>query len=163
MYGFEPLKTIYSISIIYRFLGGRLVLLFIMLLINKYTKKYRTLQTKYDWIFACGFSILLVVTTLIESMIIDGDRFVMLIFINFFLFFLTALLYIVFYHAQYDHFLEMQRKSFEMEMETLKNNAQAFREKEETVRIMRHDLKNQLTIVKNYLDQGKTDKINDTI
>jgi len=163
MNGFEPLETIYTISIVYRFLGGRCVLLLIMLVINKYTKKYRTLQTKYDWIFACGFSILLVVTTIIESMIIDGDRFVMLIFINFFLFFLTALLYIVFYHAQYDHFLEMQRKSFEMEMETLKNNAQAFREKEEAVRIMRHDLKNQLTIVKNYLDQGKTDKINEYI
>ncbi len=153
-----------TLPILSRFLISRFFFAVSVYVTAKYSQKYKTLENRYNFFFLFVFSLILIATTLIEKEIVLGNPyFLLLIYINLTLFIVVLVLYYLFCKSSYDNFQLTENRILTTQLQNIQAVTQEFKEKEKTIRTMKHDLKNQLIAIDGYLKTGDIEKCREQI
>ena len=134
----------------------------VLYLINYFFKDYRYLSSRYSPAFAFSFSMLFLCVFHFDKEIFSGDsEYIIKVVFNSLLFMVSLLQYWIFNRSAYDNYELFQQKHLASFTKTVKENELVYAEKEEELRRMRHDMKNQLIVLDGYLNSGNTDQCRD--
>jgi len=157
--GITASEALIQVPVIYRFICSRFFLSIIMLAMAKFSKKYRKMDSQYSVFFVFLFAVLCGITALIENVLYnESEHFLLLVFVNLLISGISLITYYLFCKSTYDSFQLMENKLLAERLTNIQHFAEEFNKKEQEIRTMRHDLKNQFTILNGYLDAGEIKK-----
>lgn len=150
-FSISPLQMVEK-HLIITFAASRFILIFISIIIHKYTRFYKQLTYSYDRYFVVAFTIMHVLIVLNENQIFrDNGSTVFFIVSNLMICILVFITYFIYCVSLNDSFKNKQADHLSLQLSNIEENASLFIVKENEIRTMKHDLINQLTIMDGYL------------
>ncbi|MBQ9824332.1 MAG: GHKL domain-containing protein [Solobacterium sp.] len=128
-------------------------------ILNTVSMKYRSMEPKYMSYYLCLFLGIYVLMTYLEGFIFGMDeKWQIYILINIVLSVIGFFSYHLLNLAAYDHFRYEEQMVIQDEMRLIHENMRMYEEEEKKLLEMRHNMKNELTIINGYLQSGQYEK-----
>jgi hypothetical protein len=151
LFGISPLDMVNK-HLVITFAASRLVLVFISMIIHKFTRFYKHLTYSYDRYFVAAFAIMHILIVLNENQIFKNNgTTVFFILSNLMICILVFITYFIYCVSLNDSFKNKQADHLSLQLSNIEENAGLFAVKEKEIRTIKHDLINQLTIMDGYL------------
>ena len=148
----------------YIFWSSRLLVFLILMITNRYSSRYKSLQSRYSGAFIVIFVILAYAIIFNETIIYNADpRYRIFIAVNILLWLVSVISYFVFSQSSLDHMKEQIHSELALELKSVREFENSQKDKENALRELRHDMRNQYIVLKGYLDHGKTDECRNLI
>lgn len=156
--GVMPVEIIQSNLLIPAFLESRIIVFIVTYALIKYTKKYNYIRSPFTKPFVIIFLILNIIITLIEGKLYQENPDVLfLCSLNIMMFTMVLFSYVMFCKVSYDAFHSQKETSLALQLKDIENMTMTYSNKEKELRTIKHDLINQFTVLKGYLDHGDID------
>lgn len=138
------------------FVVSRLFLILGALIVIKMTESSKKLCTRYDKYFIGVFLIIFIIRTLIEGQIFTStEHLLLLIVVNLAITFISLVMYFIFCRFASEQFAENTKQVLAMELSGIRNQSDLFKRKEKELRIIKHDLINQFSVLDGFLSRGE--------
>ena len=153
--GVMPIEITQSNLLIPAFLESRIIVLIVTYTLIKYTKKYNYIHSPYTKPFVIIFLILNTIITLIEGKLYQESPDVMFLCgLNIMMFSMVLFSYVMFCKVSYDAFRSQEETLLSFQLKDIENMTLTYSSKEKELRTIKHNLINQFTVLRGYLDHG---------
>ncbi len=148
----------------YMFFLSRPLIIVLLGMVNRFFRKYQTMQNRYAPLFILIFLMLDIVITALEGVVYrSADNIKVFSPVIILLSAVAFLMYYIFNQSSQDSFREKQASEISLALQNTMENAEFYTQKESELRIIRHDLKNQFLILHSYLENGEYEKCEDIV
>lgn len=150
------------------FFTSRPLIVLLLCIVNLNSRKYRSLTPIYTNYYLGLFLVIYFLMTYLEGFVFGmDDRWLVYICINTALSMISFFSYHIFNLAAYDHFSHEEQTVIQDEIRLVQKSMQMYEDGEKKLMEIRHNMKNELTIISGYLQNGQYEKsqkyIQDTI
>lgn len=127
--------------------------------VNLLTKKYKHYYSQYTPFFLIIFTFLFITITNNEAKIfVPTSDYLELILINLGLFLTAMSSYYLFNKSSYDTLLSFENAQLKDSIKSIQATKDLYQEDEQRLKTLKHDLKNQLIVVNEYLKKGNVER-----
>lgn len=156
--GIMPVDIIQSNLLIPAFLESRIIVFIVTYTLIKYTKKYNYIRSPFTKPYVIIFLILNTIITLIEGKLYQENPDVLFLCgLNVMMFTIVLFSYVMFCRVSYDAFYSQKETSLALQLKDVENMTLTYSNKEKELRTIKHNLINQFTVLRGYLDHGDID------
>ncbi len=162
--GLSPSQISDSNWLIVLFTISRFIIMIVVFIIKYLTSKYYYAESKVSALYIISFLAMYYIVTILESnLFAENPEVFSICSTNIIMFVIVMTTYI--YYLRSSFMAHEQSKNMELayQLQAIENSMESYRSQESELRIMRHDLINQFTVINEYLKKGDYESVEELI